>query len=198
MEQTLPSGGVVWRMLGAWADLRASVRVELDRDPSEGRVLFFAMFAGLFRFAGAAMVLAYGPLALTISADEFRGRIAAAFIAIFLFLPLVYYAVAATGGALARAMGGTGSWYDSRVALFWAALVASPVILASKLLALLLAGMPEPLVGSVEMLGEVAFAWTTAHCFAEAHGFASVWRILGVLAVVAAAVAGCVYLVAVI
>ena len=47
MEQALPTGGVLWRMLGAWADLRGSMRAELDRAPSEGRLLFFAMFAGL-------------------------------------------------------------------------------------------------------------------------------------------------------
>ena len=195
MEQaTLPSGGVVWRMLGAWADLRGSMRTELDREPSEGRLLFYVMFAGLFRFAGAAMVLAYGPLALMMPDDVFRGQIAASFVVIFFFLSLLYYAVAATGGGLARAMGGTGSWYDSRAALFWAALVAAPAILASKLLALVLAGLPGPVVGSVEMLGEVAFAWTTAHCFAEAHGFASVWRVLAVVAGLAAALVGGVFL----
>ena len=46
MERALPTGGVLWRMLGAWADLRGSMRAELDRAPSEGRLLFFAMFAG--------------------------------------------------------------------------------------------------------------------------------------------------------
>jgi hypothetical protein len=181
-------------MLGAWADLRGSMRAELDRDPSEGRLLFYVMFAGLFRFVGAAMVLAYGPLALAMPEDVFRGQIAASFVAIFFLLSLLYYAVAATGGGLARAMGGTGSWYDSRAALFWAALIAAPAILASKLLALILAGMPGPVVGSVEMLGEVAFAWTTAHCFAEAHGFASVWKVLAVVVGLAVALVAGVFM----
>jgi hypothetical protein len=194
VQAALHTGGVLWRMLGAWADLRGSMRVELDRAPSEGRLLFYAMFAGLFRFAGAAMALTYGPLALVTPADVFRGKIAAAFIVIFLFLPLVYYAVAAIGGALARSMGGSGGWYNSRAALFWAALVAAPVILASKLLALILAGLPGLVTGSVEMLGEVAFAWTTAHCFAEAHDFDSAWRVFAVVAALAAAIVGGVYL----
>jgi hypothetical protein len=195
MEQAAhPTGGVLWRILGAWADLRGSMRAELDRDPSEGRLLFYVMFAGLFHFVGAAMVLAYGPLALTMPEDVFRGQIAASFVAIFFLLSLLYYAVAATGGGLARAMGGTGSWYDSRAAMFWAALVAAPAILASKLLALILAGLPGAVVGSVEMLGEVAFAWATAHCFAEAHGFASVWKVLAVVAGLAAALVGGVFM----
>jgi hypothetical protein len=43
MEQALPTGGVLWRMLGAWSDLRASMRGELDRAPTEGRLLFYVM-----------------------------------------------------------------------------------------------------------------------------------------------------------
>ncbi|HUS54146.1 MAG TPA: hypothetical protein VMY41_09100 [Thermohalobaculum sp.] len=193
MDQALPTGGVLWRVLGAWADPRGSMRTELDRAPSEGRLLFYIMFAGLFRFVGAAMALAYGPMALMIPDDQFRGRIAAAFVAIFFFLTILSYAVAATGGALARLMGGTGSWYDSRAALFWAALVAAPAVLGAKLLSLVLVGLPALIVGSVEMLGGVAFAWTTAYCFAEAHGFASVWKVFAVIAGLAIAVVGTIY-----
>ena len=180
-------------MLGAWADLRGSMRAELNRAPTEGRLLFYVMLAGLFRFVGAAMALAYGPLALTMPDDMFRGQIAAQFVTIFFFLTLLSYAVAATGGALARTMGGTGSWHDSRAALFWASLVAAPAILGAKLLSLILAGFPGPIVGSVEMLGHVAFAWTTAHCFAEAHSFASAWKVLAVVAGLAVALIGAVY-----
>jgi hypothetical protein len=100
MERTLPSGGVLWRMLGAWADLRGSMRAELDREPSEGRLLFFAMFAGLIWFLGQAAVLAYGPLAPTLTDDEFTGRVAWEFITSALFVPLFYYVLAAIGGAL--------------------------------------------------------------------------------------------------
>jgi hypothetical protein len=181
-------------MLGAWADLRGSMRAELDREPSEGRLLFFAMFAGLIWFLGQAAVLAYGPLAPTLTDDEFTGRVAWEFITSALFVPLFYYVLAAIGGALARAMGGVGSWRDSRAALFWAALVAAPAMLAAKLLALLLDGLPGPVAGSVEMLGEAAFAWTTVHCFAEAHGFASAWKVLATLVGLVACLAGGIYL----
>jgi len=193
-NQPLPSGGVLWRMLGAWADLRGSMRAELDRAPSEGQLLFFAMFAGLIWFLGQVAVLAYGPLAPTLSENEFTGRVAWEFITSALFVPLFYYVLAAIGGALARAMGGVGSWRDSRAAFFWAALVAAPVILAAKLLALFLVGLPGPVVGSVEMLGKAAFAWAIAHCFAEAHGFASAWKVLATLVGLVACLAGGIYL----
>jgi len=193
MEQSLPSGGVLWRMLGAWADLRASMRAELDRDPSEGRVLFYAMFSGLIWFIGRYAVLVYGPLGPVIPQDEFLGRVGLEFVSAIFFRTLALYALAALAGLIARAVGGSGGWRDSRAALFWAALVAAPVILAATLLSLLLTGMPGQPGAIAGMLGAVAFGWAVAHCFTEAHGFASVWRVLAVMAGLALAFVGGVY-----
>ncbi len=193
MEQALPSGGVLWSMLGAWADLRGSMRAELDRDPSEGRLLFYVMLSGLIWFLGRYAVLVYGPLGPVIPQGEFLGRVGAEFVAAIFFRTLAFYALAALAGLIARAAGGSGGWRDSRAALFWAALVAAPVILAATLLSLLLTGVPGQIGAIAGMLGAVAFAWAVAHCFAEAHGFASVWRVLAVVAGLAAAFVGSVY-----
>ena len=186
MEQAaIPTGGVIWRMLGAWADLRGSMRAELDRGPTEGRLLFYVMFAGLIWFLGRYALLAYGPLAPTLPADQFVGRVAAEFVGAIFFRTLAFYALAALVGWIARAAGGSGGWRDSRAALFWAALVAAPVTLAATLLSILLTGSPEQVVQAARMLGALAFAWTTAHCIAEAHGFASIWRVLAAVAILA-------------
>ncbi len=194
MEQSLPSGGVFWRVLGAWADLRGSMRAELDRDPSEGQLLFFVMLSGLIWFAGRIAVLVYGPLGPVIPEDEFVGRVGLEFISAVFFRTLAFYALAALAGLIARAAGGSGGWRDSRAALFWAALVAAPVILAANFLSLLLAGIPGQAGAIASMAGAVAFAWAVANCFAEAHGFARAWRVLAVLAVLAAAFVGGVYM----
>jgi hypothetical protein len=45
------------------------------------------------------------------------------------------------------------------------------------------------------MLGGVAFAWVTANCFAEAHGFASAWKVFAVVAGLAVALIGAVYVI---
>ncbi len=194
MEQTLQSGGVLWRMLGAWANLRGSMRAELDRDPSEGRLLFYVMLSGLIWFIGRYAVLVYGPLGPAIPEDVFVGRVGWEFVTAVFFRSLAFYALAALAGAIARAAGGSGGWRDSRAALFWAALVAAPVILAGTLLSLLLTGVPGQTGAIAGMLGAVAFAWAVAQCIAEAHGFTSAWRVLAAVAGLAAALVGGVYL----
>jgi hypothetical protein len=194
MEQSLPSGGVFWRVLGAWADLRGSMRAELERDPSEGQLLFYVMLSGLIWFSGRIAVLVYGPLGPVIPEDEFVGRVGLEFISAVFFRTLAFYALAALAGLIARAAGGGGGWRDSRAALFWAALVAAPVILAANFLSLLLTGMPGQAGAIASMAGAVAFGWAVAQCFAEAHGFASAWRVLAVVAVLAAAFVGGVYM----
>ncbi len=194
MEQALPSGWVFWRMLGAWADLRGSMRAELDRDPGEGRLLFYVMLSGLIWFIGRYAVLVYGPLGPVIPQGEFLGRVGAEFVAAIFFRTLAFYALAALAGMVARAAGGAGGWRDSRAALFWAALVAAPVILAATLLSLLLTGVPGQAGSIASMLGTVAFAWAVAQCIAEAHGFASVWRVLAVMVALAAGFVGGVYM----
>ena len=130
-------------------------------------------------------MLAYGSTAPAIPEDEFIGRVAAQFVAAIFFRTLAFYALAAVAGWIARAAGGRGDWRDSRAALFWAALVAAPVILAATLLSILLTGLPGQLAPAARMVGALAFAWTTAHCFAEAHGFKNVWRVLAVVTVFA-------------
>ena len=194
MERALPSGGIFWRVLGAWADLRGSMRAELARDPSEGRLLFYVMLSGLIWFAGRIAVLVYGPLGPVMPEEVFVGRVGLEFIAAIFFRTLAFYALAALAGLIARAAGGGGGWRDSRAALFWAALVAAPVILAATLLSLLLTGMPGQAGAIAGMLGAVAFAWAVAQCLAEAHGFASAWRVLGAVATLVAAFVGGVYM----
>ena len=93
-----------------------------------------------------------------------------------------------------QAAGGGGGWRDSRAALFWAALVAAPVMLAGTLLSLLLTGVPGQTGAIAGMLGAVAFAWAVAQCISEAHGFTSAWRVLAAVAGLAAALVGGVYL----
>lgn len=175
-------GGLLWRMLSAWADLRGAMRAELDRRPSEGRLLFYVMLSGLIWFLGRAAVLSWGPLAPTLSESEYLGRMAAEFASAMTFRTLAFYLVAAVAGAVARAAGGTGSWRDSRAAVFWAALVAAPAILAAGLLSLLLTAVPGQAAPIASSLGALAFAWTLAFCLAEAHGFRRWWLVLIVLA----------------
>jgi len=194
VDQALREGGLLWRVLAAWADLRGSLRFELDRAPSEGRLLYYAVLSGLIWFLGRAALTAWGPLAPTYPPEEFRARLAAELVSSVFFRTLALYALAAVAGAIARAAGGTASWRDSRAALFWAALVAAPAILAAHLLSVLLTGVPGQAGAIAGTLGALAFGWVTAQCIAEAHGFASGLRVLAAMAALVAAFIGAIYL----
>lgn len=193
MEQSLRDGGLVWRVLGAWADLRGAMRLELDRDPSEGRLVFYAVLSQVVWLVGRLMDLAYGPLAPEVHSDVFALRAAGNTASLF-FGVLMLYGVAALAHAIARALGGTGSWRDSRAAMFWAALVAALPTLAAHLLALIAFGVPGRPQQVAGMAGALILGYVLARCIAEAHGFAGFWRgfavVLGMAAVVVGLVLG--------
>jgi len=185
MDQAIAEGGLLWRMLSAWAGLRASMRAELDRDPSEGRLLFYAMLSGCIWLVGKLMALTFGPLAPTLTSDEFMAYASADVASVF-FLTLLLYGLAALGHAVAKAAGGFGSWRQSRAALFWAMLVAALPALMAQLIALLmvdLSGQAERVAGSV---GALIAGWAAACCIAEAHGLSGLWRGVAVVAAMAA------------
>lgn len=180
-------GALAGRALGAWADLRGSLRAELERSAGEARLLFYAVLSGVIWFLGRAALLAWGPVAPMLSDEEFLRLIGAELVSAVLYRTLALYLVAAVVGLVAKRFGGTGSWRDSRAAVFWGALVAAPVILAATLVSMLLTGVPGRAAEIASMLGVFASAWVLAHCIAEAHGFASPWRVLAVIAALVSA-----------
>jgi hypothetical protein len=50
-------------------------------------------------------------------------------------MPLVFYGIAALSHLVARIVGGQGTWFTARLALFWTLLVISPLILLQGLVA---------------------------------------------------------------
>jgi hypothetical protein len=184
MERTLAEGGLLWRLLSAWAGLRASMRAELDRGPSEGRLLFYAMLSGCIWLVGKLMALTFGPAAAMLTSDEFMAYASADVASVF-FLTLLLYGLAALGHAVAKAAGGFGNWRESRAALFWAALVAALPALMVQLVALMMADLTGESERVAGWLGALIAGWAAACCIAEAHGLPGVWRGLAVVAVIA-------------
>jgi len=62
-----------------------------------------------------------------ISGQDFDTLLAGALQAWLFIMPLALYALAALSHMVARLMGGTASWWEARMALFWALLAASPL-----------------------------------------------------------------------
>ena len=62
-------------------------------------------------------------------------RLAGALFGWLFVVPLAFYAIAAASHMIARLFGGRASWYEARMALFWALLAASPLWLLTGLVA---------------------------------------------------------------
>ena len=70
----------------------------------------------------------------------------------WLFLaPLFFYALAGLSHLIARLMGGQGDWYGARLALLWALLASTPM--------LLLHGLVAGFIGQGTQLQAVGFVW---------------------------------------
>ena len=87
--------------------------------------------------------------------------------ALIFFMPLLVYALAAIVHLLARLVGGRGSWYSSRLALFWALLASSPLlVLAGLVKGFIGLGPANTLTGGVWL---VVFLWIWGNSMVEAE-----------------------------
>lgn len=76
----------------------------------------------------------------------------------WLFLaPLFFYALAGLSHMIARLLGGQGDWYGARLALFWALLASTPLLLLHGLVAGFIGQGPQLQV--VGLIWLVLFAW---------------------------------------
>ena len=94
-------------------------------------------------------------------------RISGALMGVIFLLPPLCYGVAAISHLAARAMGGKGSFFGARLALFWALLAVSPLMLLHGLVGGLIGpGTGFALVGVAVL---VAFGWIWINMLIEAE-----------------------------
>lgn len=191
MADALRHPGAVLGVARFFHDPRGSMRGMLDSHPGEARLFVYALAAAAMLLAGR--VLALFAVAARLNAD-LPGRVAAEVAALMFFVPLAWYALAALGTILARVFGGQGGWRDGRAAFFWAALVSSPVLMASALAPLAMTGAPREALVLAGQVGPVFFAWALAQCFAEAFGFERAWTVFAVIAAIVLALLGVAWL----
>ncbi len=162
--------GIVEAVFAAYPRFRASMARQLEERPGESRLLAYVMGVCLALFLGRLPALLYAP------GGSLEGGLAAhvtmSLVSILFFLPLFLYGVSALVRIVARAFGGTGGWYETRLATFWGLLVAAPLQLTAALVsnALSLTGTSTAGLAASAAAGLMA-AWIWAACIAEAHGF---------------------------
>lgn len=168
-------------MLAAFARFfvnpRASVRSVLDSKPTEGRVLAFGMFAAIVLFSRQMATILTRP---ELMADQTE-LVMQSLVSFLFFVPLAYYLMAVIGTVISRAFGGTGHWYEGRVAFFWAAFISAPILLVTGILPIIMPTLPQLVFVALGQVGVFFFAWAVAQAFAEAFGFTRTWIVLMVV-----------------
>lgn len=118
-------------MLKSWRNPRGTVRARIASG-REDRALATVMGAGVLAFV--AQLPAHARAAELDKSIPFDARVGVAlFVWLFIF-PLIAYAVALLSHGIARALGGKGSGFAARMALFWAFLCTTPAMLFHGLL----------------------------------------------------------------
>ncbi len=141
-------------LVATWRSPRAAVRRHLARGVSEPfaftllLVFLILAFVGQWPAAAREAYLADEPSA----APRILGRA----LAVLATIPL-WYGLAALSRLVARALGGKGSWYGARIALFWALATVGPLMLLQGLVIGMIG--PGPALTTVNILVGLAFLW---------------------------------------
>lgn len=126
----------------------AVVRQLVAEGPREDRALMFLMLAcGLVFVAQLPRLSREAHL----SGEELNMLLGASLLAWIVIAPLVFYALAAIARLIGYVLGGKGSGYGARVALFWALLATAPLML--------LRGLVAGFIGEGLQLDIVDFIW---------------------------------------
>ncbi len=143
---------------------RATVRRHLGR-ADEGRALGMLFGASFLIFIGEWPGLARA--AELDPAVPFDARIGGALMATLFLLPLFAYALAFASHVALRLAGGTGTPYGARVALFWALLAVSPLMLLEGLVAGIVGPSPALTATGLVVLGAFLAIWGAGLAEAE-------------------------------
>ena len=89
-------------------------------------------------------------------------RMGGALLGTLFLLPPIAYAVAALSHLVARAFGGTGSFFSARLALFWALLAVSPLMLLQGLVRGFIGPGPALTLVGLAVLATFLMLWVTS------------------------------------
>ena len=152
-------------ILTAWRAPRVLMREKLAHGPREDRALAVIMGAGMLAFLAQWPALAR---AAQVHTDvPLDARLGGALLGGLFFLPLFAYALAAILHLIAKIFGGKGTFYSARLALFWAFLSVTPLMLAQGILAGFLG--QSWILTSVGLGVALWFLWVFGQMFHEAQ-----------------------------
>jgi len=168
---------VVPDILRTWRDPRGAIRARLAGGVREDRALATVMGACALIFVAQWPVLSRQAHLARIAAEQagtpldqvptLQALMGGAMLAIVFMAPLAFYLLAALSHAIARLVGGKGTWFGARMALFWALLAIAPAMLFNGLV-LGFVG-PGPAATIVGLLVGIAFLYLWIRMLIEAE-----------------------------
>lgn len=141
-------------LVATWARPRAILRQHLARGRSEPFAVSFLLIFLLLAFV-AQWPAAAREAHLAGEASALPRILPRAF-AVLATIP-VWYGLAAVSRLVAGALGGQGTWYSARIALFWALAAIGPLMLLQGLVAGMIG--PGPALTTVTVLIGAGFLW---------------------------------------
>ena len=130
----------------------------------EDRALVFLMGACVLVFVAQMPRLARDA---HLGGEDLNMLLGSALLGLVFIAPLALYGVAALSHVVARAIGGRGSWFGARLALFWSLLASTPLLLLHGLVAGFIG--PGPALSGVGILWWLVFAWFWISSLIEAE-----------------------------
>lgn len=152
-------------ILRSWRHPREVIREKLAHGAREDRALAVLMGAALLLFVAQWPGLSRA--AFLDPTTPLEARLGGALMACLFILPLMAYAIALVTHLLARALGGKGTGFGARLALFWALLAIAPAMLLQGLTAGFIG--PSPALNLVQGIVLVGFLWIWLSMLTEAE-----------------------------
>jgi hypothetical protein len=147
-------------ILESYVRPRQVFRRKLEGGTHEGRALATLIGACLLIFVAQWPGLARA--AHVDPAIPLDARMGGALLGTLFLLPPIAYAVAALSHLVARAFGGTGSFFSARLALFWSLLAVSPLMLLQGLVRGFIGPGPALTVVGLAVLATFLMFWVTS------------------------------------
>ena len=175
------------RVIDSWRDMGAATRRLIDDEPSEARLLFYVMCSDIIFFLSWTIKTVVAPT--DAAAAKLPVQIGLWLVLALLARTTTMYLFAAFLRTLSRVFGGQGGWYETRVAVFWGALVSAPFGFLAALITVSLSWvehlapmMQNDVVALLPYyLGLLPFLWFISAGVVEAQRFSRVSALFGFL-----------------
>lgn len=164
-------------ILRAWRMPRRVLREKLEAGPREDRaiavvmaacvLIFVAQWPSLSREAFLTQEAAKAQGLPLDSVPTLQALMGSRLLGIVFFLPLILYALAWLSHGVARLVGGKGTAFGARLALFWALLASTPVILFHGLLRGFIGTAPSVTIVGIGVFASFLYLWISMLIEAE-------------------------------